>query len=343
MKGFVFFVFAETRVGIRFTNQIDIDTMVGNSPAFLREIEKAAGAAAHDVCVLIQGETGTGKEVCARAIHRNSKRKDRPFVPINGGAIPVDLLENELFGHGREAYTGAKTRREGLIAEAEGGTIFVDEIDSFPLAAQVKFLRFLQEKEYRPLGTQQMLRANVRVVAATNAELPTLLKEGRLRSDLYYRLNTVPITLPPLRERQEDIIPLARYFLHKYNEQFGGCDHEFSPEALMNLQLHSWPGNVRELEQTVVRAIVLGGDNRIIEFDSGIISDLDQTEKIPTFQEAKARVVEEFERGYIVKILRAHQGNITRAARAACKNRRAFWELMRKHDIDADSFRPSSP
>lgn len=327
-------------MGRQVDHQIGSHQIVGNAPAFLREIEKAKGAAPHDVCVFIQGETGTGKEVCARTIHHLSPRKDKPFVPISGGAIPVDLLENELFGHEREAFTGATTRREGLIAEAEGGTLFVDEIDSFSLAAQVKFLRFLQEKEYRPLGTQRTRQADVRVMAATNAKLSNLLDTGRLRSDLFYRLNTVPIVLPPLRDRQEDIIPLARFFLRKYSDDYGGNACDFSPEALMKLQLHLWPGNVRELEQTVVRAIVLGAGSSIIELDLSLIVGEDQSEKFLTFQDAKARVVDEFERGYIVKVLRAHRGNITRAAEAAGKNRRAFWELMRKHDIDADSFRP---
>lgn len=313
--------------------------IVGSSPAFVREMRRAQQAARFDVCVFILGETGTGKEVCARAIHRLSPRAAMPFVPVCGGAIPVDLIENELFGHDQEAFTGATSSRQGLIAQAEGGTIFIDEIDCFPLSAQTKLLRFLQEKEYRPLGSQQTCRANVRVLAATNADVSSLRDQGRLRADLYYRLNTVPITLPPLRDRQEDIVPLSQHFLRKYAAEFHTNVRDFSPEALMKLQLHRWPGNVRELEHTVQRALVLAGGDDTIQSETIQLDAAADTPPIRSFLEEKAQVVAEFERNYITKLLRAYRGNITRAAEAAQKNRRAFWELMRKHDIDADLYR----
>ena len=321
------------------TKQNGTEQVVGRSPVFLREMKKAQQAATSDVSVLISGETGTGKEVCARTIHRLSGRSAKPFVPINGGAIPVDLIENELFGHAKEAYTGATTSRQGLIAEAEGGTLFIDEVDSFPAAAQVKLLRFLQEKEYRPLGTHRMCAANVRILAATNADVRQLLDDGRLRRDLYYRLNTIPIALPPLRDRQEDIAPLASHFLRKFGNQFGSNCRDCSPEAYLRLQHHRWPGNVRELEQTMQRAIVLSADETTMPAQTIQFDDAEETAPVLSFQEAKARVVAEFEENFIRNSLRAYRGNITRAAEAAGKNRRAFWELLRKYDIDAAVFR----
>lgn len=315
------------------------EQIIGRSPAFLCEMQKVRRVARCDAPVLISGETGTGKELCARAIHRLGRRRGKPFVPLAGGAIPADLVENELFGHAREAFTGATTPRSGLVAQAEGGTLFLDEIDSFPLSSQVKLLRFLQDLEYRPLGARRSRQADVRILAATNGDLGQLLDEGSLRSDLYYRLNTVPIMLPPLRHRQEDIVPLARHFLQKHGAELGAKARRFSPEALMKLQLHRWPGNVRELEQVVQRAVILGGDGEAIGKAAIQLDCKPGVEPSFSFQEAKAQVVAEFERSFIESLLRAHRGNITRAARTAQKNRRAFWELMRKHGIDADRYR----
>ncbi len=323
--------------------QRELDPVIGRSPIFVREMKRAEQASRCDVSVFISGETGTGKEVCARAIHRLSHRDSKPFVPINGGAIPIDLIENELFGHSREAYTGATSSRDGLIAEAEGGTLFIDEVDCFPPAAQVKLLRFLQEKEYRPLGTRRLRNADVRILAATNSDVGRLLDEGRLRSDLYYRLNTISIALPPLRERQEDIMPLAFHFLHKYVESFGAQCRDFSPQARLKLQHHRWPGNVRELEQTVQRAVVLSTDEPTMQAPTIQFDTPQSHQPILSFQEAKAQVVAEFEKNFIENALRAYSGNITRAAEATGKNRRAFWELMRKYRIDADRFRMLDP
>jgi two-component system, NtrC family, response regulator GlrR len=294
---------------------------------------------------LIAGETGTGKELCASAIHYLSARAGHPFVPVNCGAIPVELMENELFGHNRGAYTGAGASQTGMISEASGGTLFLDEIDCLPLAAQVKLLRFLQNREYRPLGSNRIYQADVRVIAASNADFPEAIKSGRLRRDLYYRLNVLSLHLPPLRERRDDIPLLARHFLVKYANEFGKQAEDFSPSALRKLVRYDWSGNVRELENHIERAVALN-ESRIInanDLDLPVeISSTLITQPMP-FQEAKARCVEQFERDYLQELLRRHQGNITKAAYTAGKDRRAFWQLIRKHKIDARIFKSDQP
>jgi two-component system, NtrC family, response regulator GlrR len=316
--------------------------MVGESPAFLAAIEKVPLVARCDATVLISGETGTGKELVARAIHYLSPRAKKPFVAVNCGAIPPELVENELFGHERSAFTGATASQTGLIQEAEGGTLFLDEVDSLPLLAQVKLLRFLQEKEYRPLGAGRMLKADVRVVAAANSDLEGAVEAGRLRQDLYYRLSVIPLHLPALRERREDIPLLARHFLAKYAREMGQPARGLSPGALQTLLDHPWPGNVRELEHVVQRAVVLSQDQGEVGAGHVVLPRSRRSAARPAaegFQQAKARAVAEFEAAYIRDLLLLHQGNISRAAKSAEKNRRAFWELIRKHGIDAESFR----
>jgi DNA-binding NtrC family response regulator len=316
--------------------------LVGRDPAFLREVRKIPVVANSDASVLLCGETGTGKEVCARAVHALSVRAASPFVAINCGALPVDLVENELFGHESEAYTGANTNRPGVLGEAQSGTLFLDEIDSLPAAAQVKLLRFLQEREYRPLGSGRSRKADVRILAATNLG-PEELASGRaLRRDLFYRLNVVSLRLPPLRERRDDIPVLADHFLSRWREKSDTPVRDFSPEAFDRLSRHDWPGNIRELEHVVERAVVFCTSDRIG------IDDLDLPGSpephapdrfAGSFRTAKARVVHEFERGYLERLLRAHRGNISQAASSARKNRRAFFELIRKHRIDVEVFR----
>ena len=291
--------------------------------------------------VLISGETGTGKELCARAIHYLSPRAGRPFITVNCGAIPVELVENELFGHERGAFTDASTAQGGLIHEAEGGTLFLDEIACLPLLAQVKLLRFLQDKEYRRLGSPKTQQGDVRVVAAMNIDLEEAVREGKLRQDLYYRLNIIPLVLPPLRERREDIPLLARYFLAKYAARLNKDVTDCSPDVMQLLVLYEWPGNVRELEHTIERAVVLS-EQAVIHKADIILPRVAAAAHQDSFQEAKAKVIAQFERTYIQGLLLAHQGNITKAARAAQKNRRAFWQLMRKHLLDAHSFKSSA-
>jgi DNA-binding NtrC family response regulator len=316
----------------------DLKQLVGRSEAFLAVVNKIPAIAHCDAGVLITGETGTGKELCARAIHYLSRRASKPFVPLNCGALPVELVENELFGHARGAYTGASALEAGLVREADGGTLFLDEVDSLPLQAQVKLLRFLQEKEYKPLGTAKLRAADVRVVAAMNTAPAVAVESGRLRRDLYYRLNIIPLRLPPLRQRRDDILRLARHFLAKYAAEFDKRVRDFTPEAARALASYSWPGNVRELEHVVERAVLFSSGALVGEVDAGGACDQEQS-RHESFREAKAELINQFERAYLEDLLLANHGNVSRAARVANKHRRALWRLIRKHQIDLDCFR----
>ena len=318
--------------------ELGMRQLVGESEAFLSEIEKLPLLAKCDASVLITGDTGTGKELCARAIHYLSPRASQSFLPINCGAIPAELIENELFGHVSGAFTGAKTTRRGLIDEANGGTLFLDEADCLPLMAQVKFLRFLQEKEYRPLGATKTHKADVRVIAATNVNCEDAVREGKLRQDLYYRLNVIQLKLPSLRDRREDIPLLAHHFLNKYALEFNKQVTGFSPDAIRKLIMYDWPGNVRELEHVIMRAIVLS--TKPIICAVGIAISDSETLPLPeSFQEAKNRMVDQFEKTYIKGLLLSNHCNISRSAKAAQKNRRAFWELIRKHHISIQNLK----
>ena len=315
--------------------------LVGRSAVFVSVMSKIPKVANCDSGVLILGETGTGKEVFARKIHSLSARAMKPFVPVNCGAIPVELAENELFGHKQGAYTGAAVSRPGLIHEAEGGTLFLDEIDSLPALAQVKLLRFLQEKTYRPLGSTKEIRADARIIAATNTNPEEAVKTSRLRQDLYYRLNVISLQLPPLRQRREDIPLLARYFLKKYSAHMQRGEQDFSNGAVQKLIFYEWPGNVRELEHVIERTFVLC-EERIIRRQDIYLPEVHSVQCEEPFNEAKRRFVEQFERAYLEKLLSFHGGNISRAAQAAQKHRRALFELIRKHGIDVERFRPLS-
>jgi two-component system response regulator GlrR len=325
------------------TQELGLKQLVGASPKFLTEINKIPLIAKCDANILISGETGTGKEMCARAIHYLSPRARRAMIPINCGATPVELLENELFGHERGAFTGAFKSQPGLIQEAHGGTLLLDEIDCLPPPAQVKLLRFIQDKEYRPLGSTKTRKADVRIISATNSILEDTIREGKFRSDLFFRLNIIPLRLPSLRERREDIPLLIDHFLNKYASEFDRKVVGLSPKAMHSLMNHDWPGNVRELEYIIERAIALSDQPVIDSVDVGPAPDIESCEQ--SFQAAKAKVVRDFEKTYIQSLLVAHSGNITRAAAVAHKNRRAFWQLIRKHGIDASQFRadPASP
>ena len=319
---------------------VGMKLLVGQSPSFLAETRKIPLLASCDGRVLILGETGTGKELFARAIHYLSSRMSNPFVPVSCGAIPVELFENEMFGHAKGAFTGATTSEVGLIAEADRGTLFLDEVDCLPPLAQTKLLRFLQEGQYKPLGSSKSQYADVRIIAASNANLAEAVKEGKLRQDIYYRLNVAVIHLPPLRERRDDVPLLAEHFLTKYTHQFERDVREFSEAALQKLTFYDWPGNIRELENTIERAVILSeskciGDADILVPDSNFIPDGE------SFRESKARMIVQFERTYIQQLMATHRGNVTQAARAAKKNRRAFSELIRKYNIDVQNFRPN--
>jgi DNA-binding NtrC family response regulator len=314
--------------------------LVGASPAFVKQLAMLPTIAGCDAGVLILGETGTGKEVCARAIHYTSARATRPMVAVNCGAIPADLLESELFGHVRGAFTSAHATRSGLVREAEGGTLFLDEIDSLPLPAQAKLLRFLQDMEFRPVGGDSVLKANVRVIAACNQDLAGLVERGLFRRDLFFRLHVLTVVLPPLRDRAEDICTLALRFLQQFSAQSGRPPIGLSPQAVKRLLAHDWPGNVRELKHVIERAVLLAQGSSILPDDLQLQA-IDTTAGAgESFQDAKTRIVDAFERGYLERLLAAHGGNITQAAEVAQKNRRALFELIRKHGICAERFRP---
>lgn len=319
------------------TEKLGLQQLIGQSPLFVSETSKISVVARSEASVLISGETGTGKEMVARAIHYLSPRAGEPFVPVNCGAIPVELLENELFGHEKGAFTGAIGARDGLIQEAEKGTLFLDEVNCMPLLAQVKLLRFLQSKEYRRLGSTKALNGDVRIIAASNADLEAELAAGTLRRDLYYRLNVVPIVLPPLRLRGNDIIVLARHFLAQYAARLNTPVADFSPEAERKLLLYNWPGNVRELEHVIERVLILCSEKLIRE--DHIVLPNHTNPSLMSFQEMKANVISQFETDYIQSLLTVYKGNISRAAQAAQKERRTFWGLVRKHNINVQKFK----
>jgi two-component system, NtrC family, response regulator GlrR len=315
--------------------------LIGSAPDFLKLLRRVPAMAASNASVLLLGETGTGKEVCAQAIHYSSPRARGPWVAINCAAIPADLVEDELFGHVRGAYTHAVGAREGLVHEAEGGTLFLDEIDSMPLAAQAKLLRFLQDKQYRVVGASKMRTADVRVIAASNHDLRGAAAAGSFRQDLYFRLNVLSLTLPPLRERRDDIAVLAMHFLDQANREAGRHLGGITPAALRCLMDHAWPGNVRELKHVLQRAVLLAEGPSVQAVDIELDGVAAAGEEPVSFREAKARAVEAFERSYLEQLLAQSEGNISRAARFAQKDRRAFFELLRRHAIDAARYRNS--
>lgn len=314
--------------------------VVGASAVLAKEVNKLKRFAACDAGVLILGETGTGKEVFAQAIHYVSPRAAKPMVALNCGAVPAELMEAELFGHVKGAYTGAHMARTGLVSEAQGGTLFLDDVDCLPLPAQAKLLRFLQEREYRVVGSNTVQHADVRVIAASNRDLAAIAQQGAFRHDLFYRLNVLTLSLPPLREHKEDIVVLAQHFLRQFSLRYKRPACRLSPGALLKLLSYNWPGNVRELGHVLERAALLSQTPALLA------SDLDLPVMVPDavptegFQTMKARVVQSFERSYIESILRSTNGNITEAARVAGKNRRALFELIRKHEITPAAFRP---
>jgi DNA-binding NtrC family response regulator len=321
--------------------KLGLRKLIGRNPAFLAEVNKIPQIARCDANVLIAGETGTGKEIYARSIHYLSRRAAKPFVAVSCGAIPADLFENELYGHERGAFTAAMAPQAGLIQEAEGGSLFLDDIDCIPLGAQTKVLRFLQEKEFRPLGSARAQRSDTRIIASTNRDLAKAVATDAFRRDLYYRLSVIAITLPPLRSRQEDISLLARHFIEKYRAEFDSPVKDISPGALQVLMGYDWPGNVRELENVIERAVAFSF-KELIDVKDICLPKGEACLEAKTFKEAKSQAVTQFEKQYIQELLSTHQGNISQSAKAAHKDRRAFWELIRKHKIDARNYKITS-
>jgi two-component system response regulator HydG len=328
--------------------------LIGNSPKMQEVYRLSTGVAATSSTVLILGESGTGKELTARAIHQHSSRADRPFVAVNCSAIPVDLVESELFGHVRGAFTGATATREGLFETANTGTIFLDEVGDLPPLAQVKLLRVLQEGEIKRVGANETKIVDVRVVAATNVDLRNRISEGAFREDLFYRLNVVAIYLPPLRERREDVALLAYHFLRKYAARAGRNVQKISPDAMQVLESHPWPGNVRELENAIEYALVFcRGDEILAETlpsfrahrdippvregseMSGLVLPSGLLD-LP-YRDAKQQALETFEAAYFDAVLRRTGGNISEAARQAGLDRSNFRRAAKRVGIAGDA------
>jgi len=307
--------------------------LIGESPALVELRHKIALVAGFGSTVLLTGETGTGKERCARALHHSSCRADKPFLPVNCGAIPVELFESELYGHQRGAFTGAMAAQTGLIGEANGGTLFLDEIETLSTASQVKLLRFLQDQTYYPVGSSRQKQADVWIIASTNVDLLREAKAGSFRQDLYYRLAVINLILSPLRERRSDIAPLAQHFLKLYAEKHCRPERQFSPQAMQTLREYDWPGNVRELENMVQQVMALTEASVIDSQDLALPHKNVASDSGQTFQQCKAEAISRFEKQYVVDLLRAHHGNITRAALAAGKERRALGRLIKKYHL----------
>ncbi|HGK4841516.1 TPA: two-component system response regulator GlrR [Kluyvera georgiana] len=310
------------------------EAIVTRSPLMLRLLEQAQMVAQSDVSVLINGQSGTGKEILAQAIHNASPRHAKPFVAINCGALPEQLLESELFGHARGAFTGAVSNREGLFQAAEGGTLFLDEIGDMPAPLQVKLLRVLQERKVRPLGSNRDLDINVRIISATHRDLPKAMARGEFREDLFYRLNVVNLKIPTLAERTEDIPLLANYLLRQAADRHKPFVRAFSTDAMKRLMAANWPGNVRQLVNVIEQCVALTS--------SPVISDAlveqaleGENTALPTFVEAR----NQFELNYLRKLLQITKGNVTHAARMAGRNRTEFYKLLSRHELDANDFK----
>jgi len=297
-------------------------------------LSEAEQIASSDVSVLVTGPSGSGKELLAQAIHNASPRQKKPFIAINCGALPEQLLESELFGHSKGAFTGAVSRHEGLFQAAKGGTIFLDEIGDMPTALQVKLLRVLQERQIRPVGSTDTIPVDVRVISATHRNLEQAMQDNQFREDLFYRLNVVNLHLPPLSDRPEDIPPLARHFVEEAAQRHNPKVKNISSSALQLLAQSSWPGNVRQLENVIEKVTALS--NTPIISDAAINRALaNQEEIIPNFNEARA----EFESRYLVKVLQITEGNVSQAAQIAGRNRTDFYKLPKKHNLEAATFK----
>jgi len=327
---------------IRKASKVAMENFVIESLAMKKVLEAVKQVAPTRSTVLIFGESGTGKEVVARAIHRFSDRSQAPFVIMNCAAVPENLMESELFGHVKGAFTGADTDRKGRFERAEGGILFFDEIGALSLSLQPKLLRVLQDGQYQPVGTDQVCQADVRILAATNKELKEAIDRGEFREDLFYRLNVFPIQVPPLRERKEEIPALVSHFIEEYNRELGKHIRPPGPMVLDLLQHYEWPGNVRELKNIIERAMVLSDGEEILpEYLPNPIYQEGESQIIGTmpYSEAKKREVLRWELQYLERLLMECGGNVAEAARKAQKDKSDFYGLLRKHNINPDSYR----
>ena len=313
--------------------------LIGQSPLFLAQLALIKTYATCDATVLIEGETGTGKELAARAIHYLGRRRDLPFIGLNCGALPDTLVESELFGHVRGSFTDAKENRAGLVAQAKGGTLFLDEVEAISARGQVALLRFLQDKEYRPVGGTPIRDANVRILASSNIDLKAMVQRSTFRLDLLYRLDVLSLHLPPLRDRPGDARLLANVFVDRLNRQSGGPPKVLHADAERLLSGHSWPGNVRELENLIQREFLLA-QGTVIELASLAQGERSHAQRPGTepFNVAKARAIAQFERTYVAELLASTNGNLTLAARVSGKDRSDIGKLVRKHGFDRSRF-----
>lgn len=319
---------------------------VGSGPAMRRVFTLIEQVAATDVDVLILGDTGTGKELVARSIHDRSRRVNQPFVAVDSGAIPENLLESEFFGHERGAFTGADARRIGLLEHASGGTFFLDEVGELPLLLQAKLLRTLQERKLRRVGGRDEISIDVRVIAATGRNLEQMIREKTFREDLFYRINVVRIDLPPLRDRGDDLGLLIEHFAQRYSREMGKAVVGITPEAYQVLAHYRWPGNVRELQNVIRRGIALtrGSMISLDDLPDEIVASAGLTDTAPStagsgFFAERERFVLKFERDYLSSLLRKHQGNVKSAAIEAGLPRGTLYRLMKNHGLDGDQFR----
>jgi len=317
--------------------------MVGRSSSFLHVLQQIKKISRCEAPVLIEGESGTGKELAAQAIHSLSERRDYPFIPVNCGAIPDSLLENELFGHRQGAFTDAKTSQEGLVCQAEGGTLFLDEVEIFSPKGQVMLLRFLQDQQYRPLGSNKYTQANIRIIAASNVKLRELVRQGEFRMDLYYRLYVMWVEMPLLSKRGNDILLLASYFINKFRIQYKQPEKQLDRASMKWLMESSWPGNVRELENLLHREFLMAtGENISFGEEPNAQRDrrrtpLDRRHKAllsNKFNESKAMIVSQFEINYLTHLIGQSSGNVTLAAKKAGMERRSLGKLLKKHRIE---------
>jgi DNA-binding NtrC family response regulator len=322
------------------------DNIVGSSAALHRLLEKTEKVAVRDTSVLITGESGTGKELIAQAIHYNSPRKAKRFVAINCGALPESLLESELFGYKKGAFTGATENRKGLLEAADGGTLFLDEVGNLPLNVQKTLLRFLQEQEFLRIGETRPTKVDVRIISATNADLLADVKKGAFREDLFYRLNVVNLHLPPLRERVEDIALLAAHFVQIQNKKFGTSIHGFTPEALDALRHFPWPGNIRQLQNVVEACLAIEtGEvvglpvlSQFVDLDTIVATEGGAGATSGEATGDYSAAIAEFEAQYLDRLLRRTHGNIEEAAREAGMNMATIYRKIKKYGIKRDDF-----
>ncbi len=323
-----------------------LSSMIGSTPVMMEIFERIRQVAPTVATILITGASGTGKELIAKAIHRHSLRQGKKMVTVNCTAIPENVIESELFGHVKGAFTGAWKDKRGLVETAHEGTLFLDEIGDLSPGLQTKLLRLLQNGEYKPVGSEITRNADIRFIAATNHDLKAEIKENRFREDLYYRLNVILFHLPPLRERKQDIPIISFHFLKKYTRLYQKDIPDISPAAMQAMMLHDFPGNVRELENIIERAVILCRGNSLTISDlaldneqAAFLSDADQDVLHLSFKEAKDKVIHLFHRHYIQTLLTQSSGNISRAAQTAGIQRQYLHRLMKETGIDADDFR----